>query len=119
MSLEDYSKWLRLHFDPNVQAKLNISNSLIDKLHEVGPGTGSNFYTYGGWGRLNSRSGNGYTLSHDGSNTLNYATAIVDVAERRAAFAVTNVGGEAVAGATWTEGTHLVRDKLMDGKIEF
>lgn len=119
MSLEDYTKWLRLHFDPDVQAKMNMSSGLMEKLHEIGPGTGGNYYTYGGWGRLDWQSRDGYTLSHDGSNTFNYATAIVDVLARRAAAVVTNVGGGAVPGATWLEGTHLVRDSLMDGTIEF
>ena len=117
MSLADYSLWLRSHFDPAVQARLNISQPLLTKLHEIALGTGQNFYTFGGWGRL--RSGDGYSLSHDGSNTMNYATAIIEVSQRRATFAVTNVGGEPLPDSTWLEGTHLVRDDLMSGELVF
>ncbi len=119
MSLADYGRWLRLHFDPAVQAKLNISQAVVTKLHEMAPGPGPSVYTYGGWSRLLSSSGSGYTLSHDGSNTLNYATAMIDVALKRAAVAVTNVGGEPSTDATWLTGTHLVRDDLISEKMHF
>lgn len=118
-SLADYSRWLRLHFDPAVQAKLNMSQELMTKLHDMAPGTGQSFCTSGGWNRLLSASRNGYTLSHDGSNTLNYATAMVDLGVARAAVAVTNVGSDPAADAPWLEGTHLVRDDLMNGKMHF
>jgi D-alanyl-D-alanine carboxypeptidase len=117
MSMADYDKWLRTHIDPTVQVMLNLSEATVRKLHEVAPGTGQNFYTYGGWARIDSQTGEGYSLMHDGSNTMNYATALVEVGEKRAAFVVTNVGGQALDGATWTEGTHLVRDNLLTGKF--
>ena len=117
MSLFDYHKWLRLHFDHAAQDKVNISQTTLSKLHEIAPGTGGNVYTYGGWGRVDSQSGAGYSLLHDGSNTFNYATAIIVVNEQRTAVAVTNIGGEAAGGTAWTDGTHLVRDSLISGKI--
>lgn len=119
MSLQDYGKWLRFHFDPEVQAKLNASTSFMEKLHEIAPETGPDLYTYGGWIRIDSESGDGYYLTHDGSNTFNYVTAQVNVTERVAAAAVTNVGGAPVRGATWITGTYLVRDNLLQGVIEF
>ena len=119
MSIGDYNRWLRLHFDPAIQAKLNMSQELMTKLHDMAPGVGQAFYTYGGWNRLLSESGSGYTLSHDGSNTLNYATAMIDLGLGCAAVAVTNVGGDPAAGAPWLEGTHLVRDDLISGKMHF
>ena len=117
MSLADYSRWLRLHLDPAIQAKLNMSQELMTKLHEMAPGTGLSFYTYGGWNRLLSGSGSGYTLSHDGSNTLNYATAMIDLGVGRAAVAVTNVGGDPATDSNWLTATHLVRDDLISGKM--
>ena len=119
MSLADYARWLRVHLDPIVQAKLNVSNALIGKLQEVAPDSGANLYTYGGWIRVESGSGTGYSLQHDGSNTFNYATAIIEVPEGCAAVAVTNVAGQLGLDSNWVKGTHLVRDHLMSGALIF
>jgi CubicO group peptidase (beta-lactamase class C family) len=98
--------------------EVKVSEPLLKKLHEASPETVENSYTYGGWLRTDSQSGEGYSLQHDGSNTMNYATAFISVTEARAAVVVTNVGGAEISSdANWVTGTHSVRDDLMAGKV--
>jgi hypothetical protein len=47
-----------------------------------------------GWNRLDRNWADGYTLSHAGSNTLNYAVIWIAPKIRFAAVAATNIGGE-------------------------
>jgi len=71
-SLQDWSKFVALHLNAyNGKPKLLSSVSFL-KLHTIYPGQQ---YTYGGWIRTERSWAGGVVFTHDGSNTLNYATA--------------------------------------------
>jgi CubicO group peptidase (beta-lactamase class C family) len=74
------------------------------------------FYTLGGWGGHpdDGRAG-GPVLSHDGSNTLSYATAWVAPRRDLAVLVVTNQGGGAGEKACH-EARDLLLDKYLPGK---
>jgi D-alanyl-D-alanine carboxypeptidase len=119
MSLADYGKWLRLHFDANVQRQLNLSSKTIQRLHQVAPGAESNSYTYGGWIRSEEGTAGAYSLAHDGSNTYYYLTAAVDVGGSRAVGAITNVASRNPEGSAFLEATYDVRGGLLSGDLAF
>ena len=116
MTLADFDAWLRLRLNTTAQDDVGLSPASVTKLHEIAPDTGG--YTYGGWFRI-PENGGGYILSHDGSNTANYATAWIETHNGWTVAVTTNVGGEASASATWLEGTHKIAEGLLNGRIEF
>lgn len=92
-SMTDYAKFLQLHIDGfhgRRNPVLRFSNGFA-KLHERWPGQN---YTCGAWNRLDVEVGDGTTprLGHEGSNTLNYATAWVYPEIQRAVAGFTNMG---------------------------
>ena len=115
MSLTDFSKWLRIHVNETSQEAIGLSSASLAKLHEIAPNT--NGYTYGGWARM-AENGGGYILSHDGSNTLNYATAWIETQRNWSVAVTTNVGGAAEDG-TWVVGTHEIAEGILRGDIAF
>lgn len=81
-----YLKFLRLHLDAlNGQPAL-LSAASFAKLHQSAP---DQSYTYGGWDRLPLGDGK-FELFHAGSNTFNYALAVIRPAEAKAFVAVSN-----------------------------
>jgi D-alanyl-D-alanine carboxypeptidase len=119
MSLTDYGKWLRLHFDADVHRQLNLSSETMQRLHQIAPGAESKSYTYGGWIRSEEDAHGAYSLAHDGSNTYYYLIAVVDVAGSRAVGAITNVASRDPQGSAFLEATYDVRGRLLSGELAF
>jgi CubicO group peptidase (beta-lactamase class C family) len=67
-------------------------------------------YTLGGWGR--GGNAGAFTLSHAGSNTMNFAQAWVDLKRDRAILAVTNQGGKGATEAV-NEAMKILRKRFM------
>jgi CubicO group peptidase (beta-lactamase class C family) len=67
---------------------------------------GDPFYTLGGWGGA-PKSPQGLVLAHDGSNTMNYASALLLPKRDLAILVVTNQGGE-----LGRKGAHAVRQAV-------
>lgn len=98
-SLPDWGKFLALHLD-GFNGKNNILNSgTFKKLHSIHP-SGDSSYTYGGWNLLTRSWADGPVLTHNGSNTLNYA--IVWIAPKKNSFIVStaNSGADEAFKAT-------------------
>lgn len=91
-SLGDWGKFLSLHLR-------KFRENPDHKLYSVHPAKDSS-YTYGGWNLLQRNWADGPTLSHTGSNTLNYAK--VWIAPNKNSFIVStaNIGGEEAFLAT-------------------
>jgi D-alanyl-D-alanine carboxypeptidase len=99
-SLESYAEFLIFHLGVgNGRTSAHLSIIDMDKLHtphfykkEEKP---ANVFTPGGWiyGEKGSTYGEG-SLSHAGSNTLNYALAVVAPGRDVAVAALTNYGGD-------------------------
>lgn len=98
-SLSDWSKFVLLHLKGHRGENNLLNSSSFQKLHATHPSGDSN-YSYGGWMILNRKWANGVTLSHAGSNTLNYAK--VWIAPKRNSFIMStaNIGGEEAFLAT-------------------
>jgi CubicO group peptidase (beta-lactamase class C family) len=80
-SLRDWAKFIRLHLNGS-EGDLQLSPSSVAMLLTPVEGYA------GGWGS------DGTTLSHDGSNNLWYARAVVYFADQFGVVIVTNVGGD-------------------------
>lgn len=91
-SMQDWMKFIALHIDAYNGKPRIVSAEGFRKLHTAYPGQD---YTYGGWIRAERPWAAGAVFTHDGSNTLNYATVWWAPSRNLAAMAVTNVGGEA------------------------
>lgn len=112
----DYNRFLQLHLaagsaagaDPLSTANansLNFTLSSFNKLHQTYPESNTSSpaygYTYGGWVRRNyTAEGTPFTLTHAGSNKLNFAVALLDTNLDEAYMAFTNVGGDGAMAAT-------------------
>ncbi len=101
-SLEDWGKFLQLHLDGSNHKPTKILNAVsFDKMHETYPGQD---YTYGGWFKVD-----GPIIFHDGSNTMNYARALL-IPEINSALMVTvNKGGDAAQNAVTAAISELMR----------
>lgn len=84
--LGSYLKFLRLHLDALNDKPALLSAASFAKLHQAAPVQG---YTYGGWERMPLADGS-FELWHAGSNTFNYALAVIRPAEGKAFVAVSN-----------------------------
>jgi D-alanyl-D-alanine carboxypeptidase len=115
MAPSDYDRFLQLHLAGASTGSglatsnpLNLTSSSFAKLYEPypesnisAPGYG---YTYGGWLQRNYTQAQPgapvFTLFHDGSNTLNFAVALLDTKLDEAYMALTNVEGTGALTAT-------------------
>lgn len=107
-SLGDWAKFVADHL-----AGANGKDGLLPaaayaKLHEA---VKEENYSPGGW--LSFRGPNGLLLTHDGSNTRNYATLFVFPKRDVAILVVCNQGGDAGKKAT-----HQVRDRLRKQLVQ-
>jgi hypothetical protein len=125
MTPADYNKFLQLHLagmmDPSAPNTLNLSEASFMKLQEPYPETNTFSegygYTFGGWGRANySSASTPFTLSHDGSNTYNYAHVIVDSGANTAYMGLMHVGGGQTGGEALV-GTHEAVNEMRNGTI--
>jgi D-alanyl-D-alanine carboxypeptidase len=108
MAPRDYNKFLQLHLEGMLGGKHNVLGleaAQFAHLHTAYPTANTSDpgygYTYGGWLRRDFTVGTErrrnvkaeYVLAHDGSNTLNFAYALLDSYAGEAYVALTNVGG--------------------------
>jgi D-alanyl-D-alanine carboxypeptidase len=90
-SMPSYSKFLALHLD-GLKGKdtVVLKASSFETLHTPYPGQN---YTSGGWATSSDDRFGGSFLWHTGSNTLNYALAVLAPSRDDAFAGLTNVGG--------------------------
>jgi CubicO group peptidase (beta-lactamase class C family) len=103
-SLDDWAKFIADQLKGAQGKDGLLKASAYRKLHE--PADAKENYTAGGW--LVLKTPIGPTLGHDGSNTMNYATAMLVLKADLAVLVVCNQGGK-----TAVKATHQVRDGLM------
>jgi D-alanyl-D-alanine carboxypeptidase len=97
-SLPSWTKFIQFHLTGDLGTTTRLlSDESFQKLHTSGKIAGPNpielGYTFGAWFSVERSWAKGKVLNHDGSNTLNYATAWLDLEGRRAFLSTTNVGG--------------------------
>ena len=91
-SLYDWSKFVRFHLHGFSGQKTELLSAAgFKKLHENFKG---NAYTCGAWIRTAQTWAKGVVLTHDGSNTYNYATVLMEPQNHRAMLVVTNDGSK-------------------------
>ena len=105
-SLADWSAFVTDHLK-GAQGKQGVLQEASYKLLHTPEFTGSS-YTRGGWG--SSKTPAGAVLAHDGSNTLNYSTAMLLPEKGLAILVVCNQGDTAKGGAVACQ---QVRDALL------
>ncbi|MCI0462993.1 MAG: beta-lactamase family protein [Gemmataceae bacterium] len=106
-SLGDWARFIADQIRGNRGERALLKPATYKKLHSVH--FKGDFYTLGGWGsRTDDPRAGGLLLAHDGSNTLNYATAWVAPGRDFAVLVATNQGGDAASTAC-----HEARDLLL------
>jgi CubicO group peptidase (beta-lactamase class C family) len=110
-SLADWGKFLTQHLR-GFKGEAGIVNAeSFKKLHTVSANDGHN-YTYGGWGKVSLNWAGGSVLTHNGSNTLNYAQVWI-APDKDAVFMVaTNI-----AGTQATDATNEIVSKMINQKL--
>ncbi|MFP5384780.1 MAG: serine hydrolase domain-containing protein [Bacteriovoracia bacterium] len=98
-SLEDWSKFLMLHLDGYNGRSHFLLPENFKKLYSKHPSNDSS-YTYGGWHILERNWAQGSTLSHTGSNTLNYAKVWIAPHRNAILMSTANIGGDEAFLAT-------------------
>ncbi|MGZ3744221.1 MAG: serine hydrolase domain-containing protein, partial [Pseudobdellovibrionaceae bacterium] len=88
-SMQDWAKFIQLHIDGFNGKPALLTTASFSKLHTSYPGQE---YTYGGWIKSQRAWANGTVFTHDGSNTLNYATVWWAPNRNLAVMAVSNIG---------------------------
>lgn len=95
--ISSYSKFLAFHLNGLAGRNTTLLDpSEFEILHTPYPGGGEN-YTAGAWGVGNSSVFGGEFLAHTGTNTLNFAYALLSPIKDRAYAALTNIYGEEAA----------------------
>jgi CubicO group peptidase (beta-lactamase class C family) len=114
-SLKDWSKFLTIH----IQGFNGIGNLLkpetFVKLHTPYPEAGAT-YTFGGWNLVQRNWANGPTLTHTGSNVVNYANVWLAPKKNAALFSTSNIGGDPAASATDDVIVELLRNHLAPNR---
>lgn len=88
-SMQDWAKFIQLHIDGFNGKPSLLTAASFSKLHTSYPGQE---YTYGGWFKVERAWAGGVVFTHDGSNTLNYATVWWAPNRNLAVMAVSNIG---------------------------
>jgi hypothetical protein len=111
-SLADWAKYATDQLKGARGGKALLPAELYKKLQE--PANKGEVYTPGGWIVLPAEkilpSAKGNLLMHDGSNTFNYASALIDPARDYAVLAVCNQGGKKKAEAA----TAALRNAVLE-----
>jgi CubicO group peptidase (beta-lactamase class C family) len=112
-----YSRFLAMHLDGFRGLNATILDaSSFAKLHEPYIiGSGRN-YTAGGWMAFFSNELGTY-LGHDGSNTYNYASALIIPSLDTAVFGLTNVGGPVPETSGGGKGVSAVVQRMLEGEL--
>jgi CubicO group peptidase (beta-lactamase class C family) len=103
MTLRDWSRFAMLHLGIQPEPQI-ISEETLHALHTKP--FGGDFAL--GWLALERKWANGPILTHDGSNTLNYASAWLAPGRKFALLMISNVGGNAAMNACQDLATAIV-----------
>jgi CubicO group peptidase (beta-lactamase class C family) len=106
-SLEDWGKFLTQH----LQKSGIVTAASFSKLHTVAANDGSN-YTYGGWIKVQLPWTSGYVLTHNGSNSLNYAQVWIAPNQNSIFMFGSNIAGDEAVNAINDGLASLIRQKL-------
>lgn len=111
-TFQDWSKFLKIHLKGFNGEDNILRKETYKKLHSIHPANDST-YTYGGWHLLQRNWADGPTLSHIGTNTLNYAN--VWLAPKKSALIMTtaNIGGEEAFQATDALAFEMIKKHLL------
>ena len=104
-SMEDWGKFLTEH----LKGEGIVRAASFNKLHTVAANDGSN-YTYGGWIKVQLDWASGPVLTHNGSNSWNYAQVWIAPTENSIFMLGANIGGN--------EAVNAINDGLA-GMIKF
>lgn len=95
-SIYDISRFVILHLNGAIGEARLLKKETFEKMHT--PVLGQDYAL--GWSRQDREWARGWTLNHNGSNTLNYMTIWIAPKIKFAAIAATNIGGESGEKAT-------------------
>lgn len=110
-SLPDWAKFVALHLRAGKGQPALLKPETFRKLHSVS--VKDSDYTLGGWGLVkNHPRAKGTVLAHDGSNTMNHATAWLALEHGFAVLVATNQGGDEAKKACVEARRRLIQDYL-------
>ena len=89
-SIYDLARFVMLHLNGAAGEARLLKKETFEKLHT--PPAGQDYAL--GWSRQDREWAKGWTLNHNGSNTLNYTTIWIAPKIKFAAITATNIGGE-------------------------
>jgi CubicO group peptidase (beta-lactamase class C family) len=92
-SLSDWGKFLDVHLRGFNGESNVVSADNFKKLHSAHPAQ-DNAYTYGGWLLQQRTWAQGPALTHDGSNTMNYAKVWIAPKINKVMMSATNIAGK-------------------------
>lgn len=98
-SMEDWGKFLTQHLHGFKGEDGIVNSESFLKLHTVSANDGHN-YTYGGWGKVHMDWAGGPVLTHNGSNTYNYAEVWIAPNINSIFMVSTNIAGKEAVTAT-------------------
>ena len=110
-SLEDWGKFLTQHLRGFKGEDGIVNAESFKKLHTVSANDGHN-YTYGGWGKVYLNWAGGLVLTHNGSNTLNYAEVWIAPNKDSIFMVATNIAGSEANNATYEILAEMINQKL-------
>lgn len=106
-TLGDWGKFLSIHLE---QSALLETDS-FQKLHTVSANDGHD-YTFGGWIKVYRDWAHGTVLTHNGSNTWNYAQVYIVPHKNVILMSTTNIGGQEAVEATDGAIGQLIKHEL-------
>jgi CubicO group peptidase (beta-lactamase class C family) len=110
-SMNDWGKFLTIHMKGFRGENAFLKAETFKKLHSTYSSNDSS-YTYGGWNLIYRSWAKGMTLSHAGSNTMNYAKVWIAPEVESILMSATNIGGENVFEATDTAIKNMINGYL-------
>lgn len=110
-SMKDWGKFLAQHLRGYQGESGIVSAMSFKKLHTVSANDGHN-YTYGGWGKHYRDWANGYVLTHNGSNTFNFAQVWIAPELNSIFMTSTNIGGKEAELASDEALAEMIRRKF-------
>ncbi|HXH31808.1 MAG TPA: serine hydrolase domain-containing protein [Bacteriovoracaceae bacterium] len=107
-SLQDWNKYLSIHTAGFKGSDGFLKAETFKKLHTRYPEEGET-YTYGGWRRLKRNWAKGETLTHSGSNVMNYATVWIAPEIEAVLLSTSNMGDSSAQTATNEVLEHIIK----------
>ena len=111
----DLARYARWHLRGARGQGTLLSPETFTRLHTPYQGGGATTYA-GGWNVVPRPWGDGEVLTHNGSNTKNFAVIWIAPKRNFAVVVCTNLGGDVAAQATDETAAALIRKYLTQGK---